>query len=492
MKDASKVNQCLTLYAQSFPSDTDSITLIDRYRDLGVGSSSTTIKLGVLYKNHTLKASRVLELLLADPLANNSRSWYYELVKRDRSKPTTIVHESSAIANSPGAIRVSLPVLSAKFRPHFLTQSLLPENDIEIYELADLGTQASRCHALISVTDELNSENQVSDPSIKNRIILTIIDNKDYSPHSTESTPPTFHPTLTRSITIKVNSVLAHDGTELYYTRGASSAQEMAAKWRESNCYELVKAVAWLLRTQVLKPWLLQRILNRLQSQTLQQLSQVTQHALVERRISSYGETAHHELQFSFVPKLTHFFHSKLSWIRLYLRNDNVEYDLKDFFSCAFMPQSIEGYNYQRGNLVKVDSMANPLLNLKNNLVTDRVAREVQPVVTKILAQAFVYYQLPLSLIGVASYTWFDFSANAALAISLLGWTLGFNHVSRKWTRFLRDWTAGLSEQVRICIDRDCIKNGLLADFKAVNAHTWESLKIRDSVILTIKDFLGD
>ena len=162
----------------------------------------------------------------------------------------------------------------------------------------------------------------------------------------------------------------------------------------------------------------------------------------------------------------------------MYWKNDNVEYDLKDFFGVKFMPRSIEYYNFLRGKIVlqlqsekfasytetSENAVGNPLFQLKNRVIQEDIPTQVQPVVFSAIYTAFFYYQLPLTVIGALAFQFFDFSVDSSIAIGLLGWVVGFNHASKRWETFTQTWTQNLFEEVRICLSKNCIEDGLVQE----------------------------
>ena len=129
-----------------------------------------------------------------------------------------------------------------------------------------------------------------------------------------------------------------------------------------------------------------------------------------------------------------------------------------------FMNKSIENYNYLKGKISLVDAevIDNPLLKLKNRVINKRIAEEIQPFVYRALATAFLYYQLPISLISFCGYQYFGYGANECIALTTLGLVLGFNQVSKIWTNFTEKWLNDLFEEIRICLGKECIEEGLL------------------------------
>lgn len=59
-------------------------------------------------------------------------------------------------------------------------------------------------------------------------------------------------------------------------------------------------------------------------------------------------------------------------------------------------------------------------------------------------------------------YQYFGYGANECIALTTLGLVLGFNQVSKIWTNFTEKWLNGLFEEIRICLGKECIEEGLL------------------------------
>jgi hypothetical protein len=251
--------------------------------------------------------------------------------------------------------------------------------------------------------------------------------------------------------------------------------------------FEVMKAVGFYCRSDNLSRWIFNTIKSSIETTNVTHDS-IEQYngKFAKNEVVKFSKSVHEELQYEFIPNTTKFFNKKLVWWKLYFKNDNVEYDLKDFFNQTFMNKSIEEYNYLRGYIVldlqqneyaKYSDLPldNPLLTLKNNVINTQLSAEVQPKVNSLLLQGFVYYQLPISILSFLSWQHFDFSTNGAVAMALLGWVVGFNHVSKNWTDFTRAWTNQLFEKVRLSLGKDCIDNGLL---KELNFRVDEEVKV--------------
>ena len=132
--------------------------------------------------------------------------------------------------------------------------------------------------------------------------------------------------------------------------------------------------------------------------------------------------------------------------------------------------------------------ITNPLLKMKNDLVNERLMTEIQPVVYSSIGLAFVYYQLPLSILSFLAYQYFEFTSSSAIAIALLGWVVGFNQVSKQWEKFTYAWLQELYEDVRVCIGRDCIEEGLLKELNSRYNDERNILAIKNEILQGIKD----
>lgn len=521
----------LKLYQQQFSKDHETCKRIDQYIDLyqhqEVLRKENTVKIGILNStNHKLIPS-----LLADPLAAGNNVWFEKIENRDTSGNNTFVygeavpeidiHEQGEsqeksvfklfkskskpsvepvqdqLYDDENTYRIPSPILSPVYRPNYMEtmNGALPEisNYIEITEINDVNqTNFDEFHFLMNIADDLKSN--INDSSrlprpVASKLLFTIIDNQEYSPPSTEDTPITFVPNeskLTHHV-IKINSQLAYDGICKFLKYDTKASSEYVDSIRNSNIFEVVKAVGFYSRSDNLSKWIFDSIKSSIETTNVTSDSiQQYNGKFTKEEVIKFSNSVHEELQYDFIPNTTKFFKTKLVWWKLYFKNDNVEYDLKDFFNQKFMNKSIEEYNYLRGYIVldlqqnefaKYSDIPldNPLLNLKIDVINNQLSAEVQPKVNSLLLQGFIYYQLPISVISFLSWQHFDFSTNAAVALALLGWVVGFNHVSKNWSEFSRAWTNELFEKVRLRLGKDCIDNGLL---KELNFRVDEEVKV--------------
>lgn len=131
----------------------------------------------------------------------------------------------------------------------------------------------------------------------------------------------------------------------------------------------------------MLEEWLLHNIKSQIKEQISTAAAPEEINDISNMEIARFTDLVNTELQDEFKPKTTKFFHKNLIWWKLYYKNDNVEYDIKDFFMNHFMNKSIENYNYLKGKISLVDAevIDNPLLKLKNKVINKRIAEEIQP-----------------------------------------------------------------------------------------------------------------
>lgn len=69
------------------------------------------------------------------------------------------------------------------------------------------------------------------------------------------------------------------------------------------------------------------------------------------------------------------------------------------------MNKGIENYNFLRGKILfKRRGGGKSAFDLKDEVINRRLNLEVQPQVYSILSKAFIYYQLPISVISALAY----------------------------------------------------------------------------------------
>lgn len=498
-------------YHQWFPKDTTTLAQMESYAKLAGADDKHTVKVGVVYDSpQCQQLLKTIPVLLADPLAAGARSWFETVATRDHTQNHTFIYTPAQLPvlltdgelpeashslelvhsvfrrlpdqpedhDGPEVFMIPSPILSLVYRTRWPDEppATSEANDIIITEINNVdAADLTHFDYLIRVTRQFTPLPLA--PNLAQRVLLTVVDNAEFTPPLIELTPAVWDPTSDQHV-VKINSQLAFDGIEDYFVHGPKAGQQFADAMRLSNLYQLLKAVGWFLRTEVLRGWLLDEIFKGVAGQqtTVDQLDTLLT-KLSRQDVAKFSEAVHHELQYEFAPATSKFFNKQLSWWKLYYKNDNVEYDLKDFFQEHFMPKLIENYNYMRGHIALVMqnqpygdyhavSAENPLAELKSDLLQNQIADEVQPQVYRILSRAFVQYQLPITVLAIAGYLYTGLSANALVAIGLLGWVVGFNHVSRDWLKFSRQWLDQLYERVRVTAGRDCVDHGLLDEVK--------------------------
>lgn len=376
------------------------------------------------------------------------------------------------------------------------------KNDIEITEINTTAVDFSSFHLYVNVTSSIGRAVafQSNHPATLDQIMVTVIDNSDFTPTSTEDSPVTAE----AGAIFKINSALYYEGVAKFLQLDVKAGTQYINALMNSNILELQKAIGWYLLTPVLSQLLLKSIYHECKSQevSLDQLNSKYEE-IKKSDIAKFSESFHSELQFEFIPLTKRFFHKSFTWWKLYLKNDNVEYDLKDYFSKNFMNQSIENYNFVRGKIVErllednqiniskqslsASAGTNPLLQLKNEVINNKIPTEVQPVVFSAITESFLLYQLPISIISFAAYQYFDFTLNLAVALFSLGLVVGVNHLSKKWTSFSTKWMNDLFEEIRITLGRDCIEEGLVKELEERYQQQAQYSEIRASVIEVLK-----
>ncbi|KAK6454708.1 uncharacterized protein RJT20DRAFT_130909 [Scheffersomyces xylosifermentans] len=473
----------LNRYKTTFPKDLSTISKIDLYKDIDVNKFAIqTIRIGVVYDTHqAAKSSKLIESILADPFANDNQIWFDAIVSRQRDGINVFKFSNNVeISNNGSNYRIPSPILSRDYRPSYMNNLIQSSansstpNDIEIWEINDNhNVDFNNLHFLIAISDDFASSLNSYSDGIKHKIFLRVIDNNEWTPTSTESTPVSFTTIQnTHTHIIKIASNTALSGINEFLAKGTEAATSYFDGITKSNIFELNKALGYFSSSDILLQVLLEDIRSTI-ANSLVEPSEITNiNTELKREIAEFGNFAHSELQYSLVPETTKFFKRKLPWWKLYYKNDNVEYDLKDFFNENFMNRSIESYNFMRGNIAaKVKEQdfsgssrqegSNPILNLKNSIITQRISTEVQPIVYKAITTAFLFYQLPVSILSFGAYQYFSFTPESAAALALLGWVVGFNHVSKVWESFNHKWLSAIFEDVRLSISRDCIDEGL-------------------------------
>lgn len=514
------VTDGLKKYVRWYPYDTVTYSTIQSFLGLRRNTTkSEKILVGLLYESDEVrKTSRVIESLLADPLASNNEKWFRPLANRSREK-NNLIHVQDPDPSEfilPGAFErtvtkynvpspMLIPELRRIYPEVFEPLSTIPNSLalLEINRESDVHKLTDNCQFFIYVTSEFSTLMDNLPRHVQKKIMLTIIDNTEFTPHSSELTPVTFE--RSNSVThhsIKINSNKAFAGIELFLKEDTQAASEYFNALQESNIIEAGKFLLWFLRTENLTSWMFHVICTEIARNSLSE-ARITQ-IYDDLKLNSLVECSasmHEELQKTLIPKTNEFFDKKLRWYMLYWRNDNVEYWLKDFFQANFMPKSIESYNYVRGQLTArlqeqkfaaysdKTGVLNPLKAFKRTLVNERITNEIQPVVYSCLALGFIYYQLPLTVLSVLGYLFVGLQANTAFAIGLLGWVLGFNHVSREWDNFTKTWRKNFFEEVRIVISKGCVDDGLLKELDSRYEESRMLAMIKQQVLESLQKY---
>lgn len=511
----SKIQNGLKNYIRWYPEDEVTGSNIENFLSLTRNESRPQdLLIGVVYENETVqKSSKLLLSFLADPLAGGSQIWFEQLESRSQKQNNLICHPKckERELQFPESFRRSIvrysvpsPVLSGVTRSKF--SSIFPPNEtpaennivfLEINKAEEVLKLIEVCHFYIYVTADLSLSKNTLPNHIQKKILLTVVDNTEFTPKSTEITPVVFRPDLSQHV-VKINSVKLHQGIKYFYQYDVQGASQYFDSVQESNILHVSKYLLWFLRTDKLRKWLLALIKSEISTNRISESRiETVYHDLKLNSLEQSSSSMHSELQKEFIPKTNAFFKSKLSWWMLYFKNDNVEYALKDYFGANFMPKSIDSYNYTKGQLVArlqeqkfayysdtdKTRLDNPLQEYKSNLINYRVPEEVQQTVYTILVSALVYYQLPLSVLSIVGYLFFGIQAQTASAIAILGWVLGFNKVSKDWLDFTSSWLSELYEDARLVLLQDCLNKGLLKELNTRYEAAIDLAKIKKQVL---------
>ncbi|CUM63412.1 uncharacterized protein PRCAT00000987001 [Priceomyces carsonii] len=482
-------------YKTYFPRDSATGSLIDNYSSLK-NSGNGVIKIGIIYEDETAATkSKIIEDILADPLSSKNQSILEVLKSRTRKYNNKFVYSSDVSVedgNDVSTFQIPSPLLSSYFWPKYM----IPSNcdmarNFELWEINDL-SNANECHFFIKVVSSVTS---IRASDTFDTVRFYVIDNTEYTSASDEdmNISTDLQP---QERVIKIDSQKLFEGISMLMKYDTKAASKYLDSLKGSNIFELLKTIGlFLVDTNIEKLLLNGIIFNIKESMVGPNSLSETYDEIRENGIIEFSSSIHSELQNSFIPKTNHFFRSKLSWWKLYIKNDNVEYDLKDFFSSNFMNESIEKYNYYRGQVVsrlqqqKYANYAlerefyNPLINLKKNVINVKVPNEVQSTVYTTLTKGFFYYQMPISVLSYLSYFYFHFSPNSAVALGLFGWILGFNYVSKSWTKFTKKWLKELFEEIRVCLSSQCIDKGVLKELNKKYDQEAELLSLKQSIL---------
>lgn len=507
------IHESLRKYMRWYPQDEVTYATIQTYLELYRNIHHTQdLLVGIVYENPQIKkSSKLLEALLADPLSSGSESWFQTLESRPRDINNMVSFSSDelvelllpeAFQRTTNKITAESPVLSAAYRSQFPQVfdplDSKPNNLIllEVNRDSDVSKLVDVCHFFIYVSNEFSTLMDAMPRHVQKKILVTVVDNPEYSPLSSEVSPVTFdmHYNVTHHA-VKINSHKMVLGVREYFAEGSKAGSDYFDNLQQSNILELYKFLLWFLRTENLRDWLFHVIREEISHNTI--LEQYIRNVYDDLRLHTLidcSSSMHAELQKDFIPNTDKFFLQKLRWWMLYWKNDNVEYALKDYFMANFMPKSISAYNYVKGQVVArledqkfakypdTFSISNPLDAFKQNLINERILLEVQLVVYATIMSAFIYYQLPFTILSLLGYGWFGIQAKTAIAVTSLGWVLGFNQVSKQWHEFSHKWLAKLYDEVRLVISKGCIDNGLLKELNARYEGAKDLARIRREV----------
>lgn len=489
------IQENLKKYIRWYPEDDITGSNIENFFSLSRDASRRLdLLVGIVYENESIqKSSKFLQVLLADPLSDNSQQWYQELKTRPHVQNNLVcpVFDEESRLLFPESFRRSIkqykvpsPILLGDRRSSYADAlcelNSTPNNVLflEINKPEEVSKLIEICHFYIYVTADLSNSKEALPKQIQKKILLTVVDNSEFTPRSTENTAVTFRNELAHHV-VKINSLALEEGVEYFYKYDVQGASTYFDLLQNSNILEVSKYMLWYLRTENLREWLLSIIKNEIATnKILEARIETVYNELKLQSLVQCSNAMHSELQNDFIPKTNAFFGKQLNWWKLYLKNDNVEYAIKDYLNVNFMPKSLDSYNYLKGQLVarlqeqkfahysETDKtqLNNPLQQYKSNLINIRVPQEVQLAVYAALVSALVYYQLPLGAISLLGYLFFGLQAQTAGAIASLGLVLGFNKVSKDWLTFSAAWLSEMYEEVRVIISNDCINKGLLKE----------------------------
>ncbi|KAJ9100150.1 hypothetical protein QFC19_005683 [Naganishia cerealis] len=461
LKNDFSIVEQLQRYKNTFPEDKGATKSINEYLHHRKTGNIKELRLGIKYSSAKVAhLSRIIEAILAEPLAAGNQEWLRDIAQRDRSKNATFRFSQEVnVDEETNTFSVPSSMLSAEIRPVFSEILGAPEQlqDIELVELNEL---TESCVLELLVTDSVIVSGE--------RANAVVVDNSEYTKASLQKSPVSFSKFTPSQNTIKVDSSLYLEAVEAFLKHDTKATDTFVSGLQNSNIYELQKLLSWYLRPLVTQRLLLNDIVSRVEANNYE-----VENDLPEYIISQFRTDAHGELQRDFEPNLAFFFKRKLPWWKLYLKNDNVEYELKDYFSKNFMNKTIEAYGYTRGRIVTslqnqngqkpTENFENPIYDLRQSVIEDRISAEIQPQVYARITQALLFYQVPLTAIAFLAYWHFDFTANAALALTSLGIVVGFNHVSKHWTKLQKKWRQVLYNDIRECIEGPC-QNQLLKE----------------------------
>lgn len=511
---AALIQYSLKKYVRWYPGDDVTGSNIENFFSVTHNASRCqNLLVGIVYENEQIqKKSNMLQVLLAEPLSSGSQRWFEQLENRCRYLNNLVSHPScedsqlhllESFRRSIHEYKVSSSFLCGEARPKF-PQVLPPQvgvpNNVlflEINKPDEVLKLIEICHFYIYVAADLSGSKESLPKQIQKKILLTVVDNCGFTPRTTEATHVPLRPEESQ-LFIKINSEALKHGIQYFYSHDVKGGGRYFDSIQESNILEVRKYLSWFLRTDNLRKWLLALIKTEIASNTVSEArvrdiyADLKLHSLLQ-----CSNAMHEELQSEFIPRTNDYFRKKLSWWKLYLINDNVEYILKDYLSANFMPKSIDSYNYMKGQLVArlqeqkfahySDSdkthLDNPLQDFKTNLVIERIPPEVQLAVYAAIFTGFAYYQLPFSAASLVGYLFFNLQSQMAAALALLGWILGFNKVSKDWLSFTSGWLYNLYEEVRLVLSKGCVDQGLMKELNVRYEAARDLARVKQQVL---------
>lgn len=451
--DFSIVEQ-LQRYQNTFPEEVQTNKSINEYLLHRKTGNVKELRLGIKYSSAKVaELSKIIEAILAEPLAAGNQKWLGDIAQRDRSKNATFrFNQEVNVDKETNTFSIPCSMLSAEIRPTF-AEIFGPPEQMQDIELVELNEPTDNCVFELLVTDSVIVSGE--------RANAVVVDNSEYTEPSLQKSPVSFSKFTQSQNIIKLDSRLYLEAVEAFLEHDTKATDTFISGLQNSNIYELQKLLSWYLRPLVTQRLLLNDIASRVEANKPE-----VENDLPEHIISQFRTDAHAELQRDFEPDTASYFKRKLPWWKLYLINDNVEYQLKDYFSKNFMNKSIEAYGYTRGRIVTslqnqngqrpTEQFENPIYDLRQSVIDDRISAEIQPQVYTRITQALLFYQVPITAMAFLAYWHFNFTANAALALTSLGIMVGFNHVSKHWTNLQKKWRLTLYNDIRKCIEGPC------------------------------------
>lgn len=296
----------LSNYQSSFPQDKALNKDITTLKQLLQNRHEPQVfKVAVLYESAKVRRnSKIVEVLLADPLASNNQVWFERIRKRHGLARFFFGEYAKDLVDEDDLeYRIPSPILSGLYRNTFKREAPDVANDliIEEYEnAAQLEKAVDECTYVVYVTPQFNYVTTSLPSSIKDRLLLQVIDNTEYSPVSTELSPLSIEDGIQTHL-IKINSNLAYNGIVQFIQRDVHAADEYIESMTKSNVYELFKFVDHFLRTDNLTSWYLAKIIQTILSKIKRANTVISEGSdVVKSEIENFGQMVNSELQDNF------------------------------------------------------------------------------------------------------------------------------------------------------------------------------------------------